>query len=93
MDNVVSKITKAMQSAFSAMKAVLTKPEVRKANTQQIKEKARTSIYEMLNRYKAIVAAEDAAIGDAELDHQFLFVVVCHESDIHITAPLSIVNL
>lgn len=43
------------------MKAALTKPEVRKANTQQIKEKARTSIYEMLNRYKAIVAAEDAA--------------------------------
>ena len=39
----------------------LTKPEVRKANTQQIKEKARTSIYEMLNRNKAIVAAEDAA--------------------------------
>ena len=61
LDNVVSKITKAMQTALSVMKAALTKPEVRKANTQQIKEKARTSIYEMLNRNKAIVAAEDAA--------------------------------
>ena len=61
LDNVVSKITKAMQTALSVMKAALTKPEVRKANTQQIKEKARTSIYEMLNRNKAIVAAENAA--------------------------------
>ena len=61
LDNVVSKITKAMLTALSVMKAALTKPEVRKANTQQIKEKARTSIYEMLNRNKAIVAAENAA--------------------------------
>ena len=39
------------------------------------------------------VLGEDACIGCAELHHQVFFVVVCHESDIHITAPLSIVNL
>ena len=41
LDNVVSKITKAMQTALSVMKAALTKPEVRKANTQKKKKNTR----------------------------------------------------
>ena len=32
------------------------------------------------------VLGQNAAVSGAELDHQFLFVVVCHESDVHVVS-------
>ena len=61
LDGVITKITKAMQSAMRTLQAALMKPEVRKTSTEQIKEKARTSIIAKLNRSKAEVATSEAA--------------------------------
>ena len=36
------------------------------------------------------VLGQDAAVGDAELDHEFLLAVLCHEGDVHVTDPLSL---
>ena len=60
LDGVVTKITKAMQTAMAAVKATLMKPEVRKANTEQIKEKARTSILDKLHKNQADIARLEA---------------------------------
>ena len=30
---------------------------------------------------------QNAAVGNAELDHQFFFVVVAHQCDVHETLP------
>ena len=32
------------------------------------------------------VTGQNAGVSRAELDHQFLFVVVCHESDVHVVS-------
>ena len=44
MDGVITKITKAMQTAVKTIQTTLIKPEVKKVNTEQIKKKARSSI-------------------------------------------------
>ena len=60
MDGVIAKITKAMQSTLKAIQATLMKPDIRKAGTEQIKKKAKTSIVEKLKRSKAEVNAREA---------------------------------
>ena len=61
LDGVITKITKTMQGAMRTLQAALLKPDVRKAGTEQTKEKARTSIIAKLNRSKAEAAAGEAA--------------------------------
>lgn len=60
LDGVITKITKAMQTAVKALQSTLMKPEVRKANTEQIKEKARTSILNKLHKSQADIARREA---------------------------------
>lgn len=70
MDGVITKITKAMQSTLKAIQATLMKPEVRKAGTEQIKKKAKTSVVEKLKRNKAEVNAREAGRKQAQSKQQ-----------------------
>ncbi len=54
MDGVITKITKAMQTAVKTIQTTLIKPEVKKANTEQIKKKARSSILDRLAKQKLL---------------------------------------
>lgn len=60
LDGVITKITKAMQTAMTAIKTTLMKPEVKKASTEQIKEKVRPSILDRLHKNQADVAKREA---------------------------------
>ena len=53
LDGVIAKIKNAMQSAVQKIQTKLMQPEVKKAGTEQIKVKARTSVLNKLNRKKA----------------------------------------
>ena len=53
LDGVIAKIRNAMQSAVQKFQNKLIQPEVKKAGTEQIKAKARTSVLDKLNRKKA----------------------------------------
>ena len=52
LDGVITKITNAMKTTLQKIQANLMKPEIRKNGTEQIKQKARTSILEKLNQNK-----------------------------------------
>ena len=60
LDGVIIKITKAMQTAMTAIKTTLMKPEVKKTSTEQIKEKIRPSILDRLHKNQADVAQREA---------------------------------
>ena len=60
LDGVITKITKAMQTAMTAIKTTLMKPEVKKVSTEQIKEKVRPSILDRLHKNQADVAQREA---------------------------------
>ena len=60
LDGVITKITKAMQTAMTAIKTTLMKPEIKKASTEQIKEKVRPSILDRLHKNQADVAQREA---------------------------------
>ena len=53
LDGVIAKIKNAMQSAVLKIQNKLIQPEVKRAGTEQIKAKARTSVLDKLNRKKA----------------------------------------
>lgn len=61
LDNVITKITNAMQSALKTIQTTLMKPEIRHENTEQIKEKARESILAKLHKKQSAIAANDSA--------------------------------
>ena len=52
LDGVITKIKNAMQNAVQRIHNKLMQPEVKKASTEQIKTKARTSVLDKLNRKK-----------------------------------------
>ena len=52
LDGVITKITNAMKTTLQKIQVNLMKPEIRKTGTEQIKQKARTSILEKLNQNK-----------------------------------------
>ena len=52
LDGVITKITNTMKTTLQKIQANLMKPEIRKNGTEQIKQKARTSILEKLNQNK-----------------------------------------
>ena len=59
LDGVITKITKAMQTAVKTIQTTLIKPEVKKVNTEQIKKKARSSILDRLAKAKITAEQEN----------------------------------
>ena len=59
MDGVITKNTKAMQTAVKTIQTTLIKPEVKKANIEQIKKKARSSILDRLTKAKITAEQEN----------------------------------
>lgn len=55
LDGVIAKIKNAMQSAVQKIQNKLIQPEMKKAGTEQIKAKARTSVLDKLNRKKEAI--------------------------------------
>lgn len=50
LDGVIAKIRKAMQTAVTKLQKKLMQPEVKQAGKNQIQEKARQSVLELLKR-------------------------------------------
>lgn len=64
---MIAKITSAMKSTMEKIHATLMKPEVKKAGTEQIKKKAKTSIIDRLNRHKAEISEREAKQSHREI--------------------------
>ena len=53
LDGILNKFLKTMQTASARLQEALLKPEVRQKGKEQIKEKARDSVLQLLNRLQA----------------------------------------
>ena len=53
LDSVLDKFLKTMQTASAHLQEALLKPEVRQRGKEQVKEKARDSVLQLLNRLQA----------------------------------------
>ena len=53
LDGVLNKFLKTMQTASARLQEALLKPEVRQKGKEQVKEKARDSVLQLLNRLQA----------------------------------------
>lgn len=53
LDGVLNKFLKTMQTASARLQEALLKPEVRQKGKEQVKEKARNSVLQLLNRLQA----------------------------------------
>ena len=53
MDDVLNKFLKTMQTTAARLQEKLLKPEVRQKGKEQVKEKARDSVLQLLNRLQA----------------------------------------
>ncbi len=53
LDDVLNKFLKTMQNTAARLQEKLLKPEVRQKGKEQIKEKARNSVLQLLNRLQA----------------------------------------
>ena len=53
LDTVLDKFLKTMQTASARLQEALLKPEVRQKGKEQVKEKARDSVLQLLNRLQA----------------------------------------
>ena len=53
LDNVLDKFLKTMQTTAARLQEKLLKPEVRQKGKEQVKEKARDSVLQLLNRLQA----------------------------------------
>lgn len=60
LDGVITKIKNSMQTALKAIQSTLMKPEVKKISTEQISQKARSSILDKLHKKQADVARREA---------------------------------
>ena len=60
LDGVIVRITNAMKSTIQKIQITL-KPEVKKAGTEQIKKKAKSSIIEQLSRKKKEIAEREVS--------------------------------
>lgn len=61
LDGVLNKFLKTMQTASARLQEALLKPEVRQKGKEQVKEKARDSVLQLLNRLQAEQAHKPAA--------------------------------
>ena len=53
MDTVLDKFLKTMQTTAARLQEKLLRPEVRQKGKEQVKEKARDSVLQLLNRLQA----------------------------------------
>ena len=53
LDTVLDKFLKTMQTTATRLQEKLLKPEVRQKGKEQVKEKARNSVLQLLNRLQA----------------------------------------
>ena len=53
LDTVLDKFLKTMQTTTTRLQEKLLKPEVRQKGKEQVKEKARDSVLQLLNRLRA----------------------------------------
>ena len=53
LDTVLDKFLKTMQTTAARLQEKLLKPEVRQKGKEQVKEKARDSVLQLLNRLQA----------------------------------------
>ena len=53
LDDVLNKFLKTMQTTAARLQEKLLKPEVRQKGKEQVKEKARDSVLQLLNRLQA----------------------------------------
>ena len=53
LDGILNKFLKTMQTASARLQEALLKPEVRQKGKEQVKEKARDSVLQLLNRLQA----------------------------------------
>ena len=53
LDTVLDKFLKTIQTASARLQKALLKPEVRQKGKEQVKEKARDSVLQLLNRLQA----------------------------------------
>ena len=53
LDSVLNKFLKTMQTASARLQEALLKPEIRQKGKEQVKEKARDSVLQLLNRLQA----------------------------------------
>ena len=53
MDDVLNKFLKTMQTTATRLQEKLLKPEARQKGKKQVKEKARDSVLQLLNRLQA----------------------------------------
>lgn len=70
LDGVIAKIKNAMQSAVLKIQNKLIQPEVKRAGTEQIRAKARTSVLDKLNRKKAEINEKTNLKSVAQKIHQ-----------------------
>ncbi|MED9881067.1 MAG: hypothetical protein UFD80_00210, partial [Blautia sp.] len=66
LDGVIAKIKNAMQSAVQKFQNKLIQPEVKKAGTEQIKAKARTSVLSKLANAKATANQKNLKRSEVE---------------------------
>ena len=67
LDSVLDKFLKTMQTASARLQEALLKPEVRQKGKEQVKEKARDSVLQLLNRLQAEQAQRNpSALSTAE---------------------------
>ena len=62
LDGVLNKFLKTMQTASARLQENLLKPEVRQKGKEQIKEKARDSVLQLLNRLQAEQAQRNPSV-------------------------------
>ena len=67
LDSVLDKFLKTMQTTAARLQEKLLKPEVRQKGKEQVKEKARDSVLQLLNRLQAEQAQRNpSALSTAE---------------------------
>ena len=67
LDTVLDKFLKTMQTTAARLQEKLLKPEVRQKGKEQVKEKARDSVLQLLNRLQAEQAQRNpSALSTAE---------------------------
>ena len=67
LDTVLDKFLKTMQTTATRLQEKLLKPEVRQKGKEQVKEKARDSVLQLLNRLQAEQAQRNpSALSTAE---------------------------
>ena len=77
LDTVLDKFLKTMQTTAARLQEKLLKPEVRQKGKEQVKEKARDSVLQLLNRLQAEQAQRkpsDRRLPPKSQKHEVMFI-------------------